>query len=109
MSVFCHLKTFLNDLDHDLLSYCQSGFLCGRYIGNNIRLILDLIDYNFLLTDDNYILFIDYYKAFDTVHFYLKFLISLVLATTLSMQFEHYIMIAIALLNYPSAPLPDLI
>ncbi len=45
------LKLVLNEIIDD----CQSGFLCGRYIGNNIRLILDLIDYNFLLTDDSYI------------------------------------------------------
>lgn len=24
----------------------QSGFMCGRHISNNIRLILDLVDYN---------------------------------------------------------------
>jgi len=41
--------------------------LKGRYIGNNIRLILDLIDYRHLIPDDSFILFIDFYKAFDTV------------------------------------------
>lgn len=45
----------------------QSGFMQGRHISNNIRLILDLIDYKDLITDNSYILFIDIYKAFDTV------------------------------------------
>lgn len=47
----------------------QSGFMQGRHISNNIRLILDLIDYkdNDYITDNSYILFIDIYKAFDTV------------------------------------------
>ncbi len=29
-----------------IIDDCQSGFMRGRYIGNNIRLVLDLIDYN---------------------------------------------------------------
>lgn len=45
----------------------QSGFLKGRFIGNNIRWILDLIDYNHFILDDNLILFIHFYKAFDTI------------------------------------------
>lgn len=50
----------------------QSGFLKGRYIGNNIRLVLDLIDYNHFISDDSLILFIDFYKAFDTIeHFFM--------------------------------------
>lgn len=45
----------------------QSGFMQGRHISNNIRLILDLIDYKDYINDNSYILFIDIYKAFDTV------------------------------------------
>ncbi len=48
----------------------QSVFLKGRYIGNNIRLILDLIDF---ISDDGLILFIDFYKAFDTIEHYFMF------------------------------------
>ncbi len=51
----------------------QSGFLIGRYIGNNIRLILDLIDYRHFISDDSLILFIDFYKAFDTIEHYFMF------------------------------------
>lgn len=45
----------------------QSGFMTGRHISNNIRLILDMIDYNYYMPNDSFILFIDFYKAFDTV------------------------------------------
>ncbi len=51
----------------------QSGFLKGRYIGNNIRLILDLIDYRHFISDDGLILFIDFYTAFDTIEHYFMF------------------------------------
>ena len=50
---------------HDLIHTDQSGFLKGRNIGHNIRLILDIIEY----TDSNdipgSILLIDIEKAFD--------------------------------------------
>lgn len=51
----------------DIIDEEQSGFMHGRNIHNNIRLILDMIDYNYLIPDESFILFIDYYKAFDTV------------------------------------------
>ncbi len=51
----------------------QSVFLKGRYIGNNIRLILDLIDYRHSISDDSLILFIDFYKVFDTIELYFMF------------------------------------
>uniref|UniRef100_A0A3B3H9P1 Reverse transcriptase domain-containing protein n=1 Tax=Oryzias latipes TaxID=8090 RepID=A0A3B3H9P1_ORYLA len=57
------LKTGLNQI----ISDTQSGFLKGRSIHNNIRLVLDLIDYNQLIEDDGFILFLDFFKAFDTV------------------------------------------
>lgn len=39
----------------------------GRNICNNVRLILDMIDYNEYILDDSFILFVDFYKAFDTI------------------------------------------
>lgn len=45
----------------------QSGFMRKRHISNNIRLVLDLIDYSFLCSDDSFIFFLDFYKAFDAV------------------------------------------
>lgn len=45
----------------------QSGFMKGRYIHNNIRLVIDLQDYKHLIEDDGFILFLDFYKAFDSI------------------------------------------
>lgn len=49
-----------------IISETQSGFLKGRSIHNNIRLVLDLLDYNYLI-EDGFILFLYFFKAFDTV------------------------------------------
>lgn len=50
-----------------LIDEAQSGFLKKRHISNNIRLILDLLDYSNLCMDKGFILFLDFYKAFDTL------------------------------------------
>lgn len=50
-----------------IIDETQSGFLSGRSIHNNIRLVLDLIDYSQMLSVQGYILFLDFYKAFDSV------------------------------------------
>ena len=57
------LKSCLNDL----IDECQSGFMKGRHISNNLRLVLDLVEYRDLLDDFPVILFLDFQKAFDTV------------------------------------------
>jgi len=49
------LKLFL----HKIISDSQSGFMKGRSLHNNIRLVLDLLDYRHLIKDDGFILFID--------------------------------------------------
>lgn len=46
----------------------QNGFVNGRYIGNNVRLLLDLLDYADINQVDGAILFTDFYKAFDSIH-----------------------------------------
>lgn len=53
------LKTGISQI----ISETQSGFLKGRSIHNNIRLVLDLLDYNYLIEDDGFILFLDFLKA----------------------------------------------
>lgn len=50
-----------------IISETQSGFLKGRLIHNNIRLVLDLLDYNQMVQERGFILFLDFYKAFDSV------------------------------------------
>ena len=58
------MKDFLNDLIH----LDQSGFLKGRNIGNNVRLLLDLIDYADCNNISGAIVLLDIEKAFDSVH-----------------------------------------
>lgn len=50
-----------------IISESQSGFIKGRSIHNNIRLVLDILDYREYIEDEGYILFLDFKKAFDTV------------------------------------------
>lgn len=50
-----------------IISETQSGFLKDRSIHNNIRLVLDLLDYKDFIEDTGFILFLDFYKAFDSV------------------------------------------
>lgn len=45
----------------------QTGFLKGRYIGENIRTIADIIDYTNLKNKPGIVLLIDFEKAFDTI------------------------------------------
>ncbi len=50
-----------------IIAETQSGFVKGRHISNNIRLVLDLLDYSEFVHSDTIILFLDFYKAFDTI------------------------------------------
>lgn len=45
----------------------QSAFIKGRSIHNHIRLIFDMLDYRNAIDTDSFVLFLDFYKAFDTV------------------------------------------
>lgn len=57
----------IKDVLDDIIDETQSGFMKDRHISNNIRLVLDLLDYSDLILDDSFILFLDFYKAFDTI------------------------------------------
>ena len=50
-----------------IIDFDQTGFLKGRYIGENIRTISDIIDYSSIKNIPGIILLIDFEKAFDTV------------------------------------------
>jgi hypothetical protein len=39
----------------------------NKHISNNVRLVLDILNYSDLITEDSFILFLEFYKAFDTV------------------------------------------
>lgn len=66
--LFAHIfANMLKECLPHVISESQSGFLRERSIHNNIRLVLDLLDYADKIEDDGLILFLDFYKAFDTV------------------------------------------
>ena len=50
-----------------LISTSQGGYIKKRFIGSNIRLIEDLIDYADKLNENSMIFFLDFEKAFDSV------------------------------------------
>ena len=65
-------KTLANRLKkcmNNLISQDQSGFLKGRYIGTNIRLIMDVIEYSEMYDIPGAIALIDIEKAFDSVRY----------------------------------------
>ena len=62
----CLAKKLKGTLD-DIIDETQSGFMTGRYITNNIRLVLDILDYSELIVDEGFILFLDFYKAFNSL------------------------------------------
>ena len=60
------LKTGISEI----ISPIQSGFLKGRFIHNNVHLVLDLIDYNhIIIKDDGFMLFLDFHKVFDSIEY----------------------------------------
>lgn len=52
---------------HDLIHPDQSGFLKGRNIGNNVRLIFDIIEHTQMYDIPGAIILLDIEKAFDSV------------------------------------------
>ena len=56
---------------HEIINETQTVFMPNRHTSSNIRLVLDLIDYAHHIRSDLIILFLDFYKAFDTIeHFF---------------------------------------
>ena len=54
----------------DLINNDQTGFLKGRLIGENVRLIDRIIAYAESQNTPGILLFIDFEKAFDTLEWY---------------------------------------
>ncbi len=50
-----------------IIDETQTGFIPKRRIANNIRLVLDLLDYAELVKEESFILLLDFYKAFDSL------------------------------------------
>ena len=51
----------------NLIDEDQVAYIKGRYIGENIRKIVDIFEYTDKLTDPGIALFLDFEKAFDTI------------------------------------------
>lgn len=45
----------------------QSGYIIGRYIGNNARLIFDIFEYCEYTCKTGLLLYADFQKAFDSI------------------------------------------
>lgn len=50
-----------------LISVCQTGFVKGRYIGESIRVIIDIMFYTKMHNIPGLLFFLDYEKAFDSL------------------------------------------
>ena len=57
------MKRFLKTLTYS----DQSGFVKGRFIGDNIRLLFDIIDYSEFKQFPGAVLFVDFFKVFDSL------------------------------------------
>ncbi len=57
----------------EIISHDQTGYIKGRYIGENIRVIDDIINYTSVFNIKGFMLMLDFEKAFDTVN--IQFLI----------------------------------
>ena len=51
----------------EIISENQNGFMANRHIRSNIRLVLDLIDYSNYIDSKALMVFLDFYKAFDSI------------------------------------------
>ena len=58
-----HLEPILSNLIHP----DQMGFVKGRYIGENIRLISDIMEYTKLQKIPGILVSLDFHKAFDSI------------------------------------------
>ena len=70
----------------------QTGFLKGRFIGENIRYVLDLTEYSHRYQIPGFVLFVDFEKAFDKLEwcFIYRTLTFLTLVQVLRTGFKLY-------------------
>ncbi len=61
------LATRLQSVIGKLISNDQSGYIKGRFIGENIRTVIDVLQYSRDINIKGYITFLDFEKAFDSV------------------------------------------
>ena len=51
----------------DIINVDQTGYVKGRYVGENIRLIQDVLHYTSLTNEKGIAIFLDFKKAFDMI------------------------------------------
>ena len=56
------LAKIIKEVLDAIIDETQSGFMRNRHISNNIRLVLDLLDYSDLITEDSFILCLFFIK-----------------------------------------------
>ena len=61
------LANRLHKILHNIISHDQTGYMKKRYIGNNVRKVLDTIEYLNRTNNSGILLMLDFEKAFDTV------------------------------------------
>jgi len=64
-------KVLSNRLQHalkEIISGDQTGYIKGRYIGENIRVIDDIVTYTTITNTEGYVVLLDFEKAFDMVN-----------------------------------------
>ena len=64
------LATRLQTALNEIVSPDQNGYIKGRFIGENVRLITDIIDYKNRTNGTGMIALLDFEKAFDTVNWH---------------------------------------
>lgn len=90
----------------EIINETQTGFMTDYRISCNIRFILDLIDYSQYVDSDTLILFLDFYKAFNSVEH--QFLFNpLVLVKCLSPISKCFIKIPVVVSCYSQIPPKD--
>lgn len=65
--IACVFSRRLKKIINKLINPDQSGYIKGRYIGSNARLILDIFEYWERNNESGILLFADFQKAFDSV------------------------------------------
>ena len=61
------LESRLYQILHIMISTDQSGYVKGRFIGHNIRIVEDIIYYDNITNNNSIIAIIDFEKAFDSI------------------------------------------
>ena len=61
------LSERIQKVTQNLISHDQTAYIKERFIGNNVRLLSDIIDYCNLAKQNGILLSVDFEKAFDTV------------------------------------------